>query len=162
MSSKTRLTLLSLILLLFIGCRTTAPSSNKLNPPSLTMRVLGVESMYAIPKVWDGMTIGHYQCPEPGYAWLVVDMEVINNLNYNHAMSPYEDRFHYIDANDNIYNNHITFDQSISILPTYYYPKQTKRGRILFIVPPNTPVKGGHLLFVPRPELNEDSLIVEL
>ena len=49
MSSKTRLTLLSLILLLLIGCRTTAPSSNKLNPPP-QLCVLGVESMYASPR----------------------------------------------------------------------------------------------------------------
>lgn len=136
-----RIIVLGIMLMLLVGCDTLPGDDSSVWQVNLTS--------YRLTN-WISES-GHWgYAPDPGYDWLVINLQVTNTTKETQNLDWFTDQFQYIAANKNVYDQRLQFNEPEGYIETRYNPQQTKEGFIAFEVPEGISVTEGKLIFKDR------------
>lgn len=132
-----------LLLALFLGACGDSDEEEVVVPPKWQVEALA----YATAPVLPGALPVIPQAAQPGYTWLLLQLEVENLTSADTRLIWFTDTFRYVTANGDTYSLKLNLPAIPGYLPTSYHPHQVQSGFLVFEVPEDSDFAAGTLSF---------------
>lgn len=132
-----------LLIALFLGGCGDSEDEEVVVPPKWKVEALAYATAPALPGALPVVP----QVAQPGYIWLLIQLEVENLTSADTRLIWFTDTFRYQTATGDTYSLQLNLPAIPGYLPTSYHPHQVQSGFLVFEVPEDTDFAAGTLTF---------------